>query len=350
MKKLLLLFTCSTLFFSGIAQNAGDDAEAFEFTVGGTFGKPKIVPKLDKLAIAQASIYFKNASTREVYENERGGLLGGRKSGGGAVAGRLTGYLETTDGELSQQEYQELADQFYVYLSQKLKEGGVTTVDWNTIAAADFHKSDGTSLDEIRKDADEMKKKGQIYTVVNANQGNTMYKYNMNGGINAAFAFGKIKRASRFSEDVDAPVVFLHLTVDFIDILLDGDVKTSSSRKENMFYTTITKSKNWKMDSEVGADVKVSTAGTAMFWNAKSQSETLNIKKDISSRTAFASGVSQDANKEVLRKKDNIFAKDFNMTPVVVSTTKAQYKAAAKKALENYADAFVAKIQMSKKS
>jgi hypothetical protein len=194
-----------------------------------------------------------------------------------------------------------------------------------------------------------MKKKGQVYTVVNANKGSSLYKYSITGGMNTGFAFGKVMKATKFAKDLDAPVVFMHLIVDFADIWLDGDVKTSNNRQETMFYTKVTSSKKFKMDAEVGADVKVSAAGTSMFWNEKSQSENLNVTKDISSNLAFSSGVSQDANKDVLKKKDNLFAKDFNMTPMVVTTTKAQYKAAAQKALENYADTFVAKIKMSKK-
>lgn len=322
--------------------------ESMKVATGGTFGKSKIIPKLDKLAIAQASVYFKTATTREVVENERG-AFGKRKSGGGSVAGRITAYLETTDGELTPEDFQELADGFYSYLGKKLSDAGVSTVDWDKITATDFYKNEGMDLDDIKKDEAQMKKKGQIYTVVNANKGNSLYRYNISGGISPGFAFGKIMKATRFSEDVDAPVVFMHLTVDFADIWLDGDVKTGSSREETMFYTKVTTSKKWKMDAEVGADLKVSTIGTSMFCNDKKQSENLNVTKDIPSYTSFASGVSQDANKEVLRKKDNIFAKDFNLTPMVVSTTKARYKAAAQKALENYADTFVAKIKISRK-
>ncbi|HYE54687.1 MAG TPA: hypothetical protein VD996_07585 [Chitinophagaceae bacterium] len=329
---------------------SAQDPEALKILVGGTFAKPKIIPKMEKLAIAQASIYFKTATTREVYENERGGLLGGRKSGGGAVAGRITAYLETTDGELTEQDYQELADNFYKYFNQKLQAAGVSTVDWNTITNTTFYKEDGTDLEELKKDMDAMKKKGQIYAHINANKGSTLYRYNIAGGMfNTGFAFGKAKRAEKFSEQIGAPAIYMHLVVDFADIWLDGDVKTGTSNESTMFYTKVTTSKKWKMDAKVGADMKVSTAGTSMLYNEKSQAEILNVVKDISSNVPFASGVSADASKEVLRKKDNIFAKDFNMTPMVVSTTKAQYKAAAAKALENYADTFVAKLAATKK-
>ena len=323
--------------------------ESLDVAVGGTFGKSKIIPRLDKLAIAQASIYFKNITTREVVEHERG-ALGRRKTDGGSVAGRITAYLQITDGELTEADYQELADGFYSYLSAQLNAAGVSTVDWNTIAATDFHREEGKDLDDVKKDLDAMKKKGQVYTAVNANKGNVLFKYNIDGGINPGFAFGKIKKANRFSETVGAPVVFMHLTVDFADIWLDGDVRTGTKETRTSFYTKITKTKKWKMDSEVGADMKVTPAGLSMFWNEKAQTENLVVKQDIHSGEAFASAVSEDAEKEKLRAKDNIFAKDFNLTPVVISTTKAQYKAAAKKALEVYADAFVAKVKMSRKS
>lgn len=350
MKAIILSLLAGTICYHVHAQPDATKLaqDNMKITAGGTFGKPKIVPSLDKLAIAQSSIYFKTATTREVLENERG-LFGGRKSGGGSVAGRITAYLETTDGELTEADYQKMADEFYQYLSAKLTAAGVTTVDWQKVAATEFYQEEGKDIEDVRKDASAMRRKGQIYTMVNANKGSTLWKYDITGGPSLGFAMGKIKKASRFSDDVEAPVVFMHLTVDFADIFLDGDVKTSSSREETMFYTKVTKSKNFKMDAKVGADVKVSTNGASMFWNHKSQSEILNVTGDIHSDMPFASGVSQDETKEVLRKKDNLFAKDFNMTPMVVTTTKEKYMAAAKKALENYADAFVARVKLSKK-
>ncbi|MFN8395892.1 MAG: hypothetical protein U0176_14745 [Bacteroidia bacterium] len=46
------------------------------------------------------------------------------------------------------------------------------------------------------------------------------------GGI--AFAFGKIKKASAFCEEIGAPAAFIYLNVDFADILLDVDIKSST--------------------------------------------------------------------------------------------------------------------------
>lgn len=322
--------------------------KTFTISGGGTFSKAKMMSKMDKLALAQTSIYFKTATTREVIEHERG-PLGRRKTDGGSVAGRLTAWLETTDGELTENDFQEVADHFYTYFSSKLTQAGVQPADWNAIAASAFYK-EGSDLEDIRKDLGQMKKKGQIYTVVNANKGTTMWKYNILGGINPGFAFGKGKRAASFSGDLDAPVMYSHIVVDFADIVLDGDVKTATKNESNMFYTKVTKTKKFKMNAEVGARMKVaSNAGMTYFMNDKGGAEAMTITRDIPSDMPFASAVEADAEKQKLRAKDNIFAKDFNMTPFVVVTTKDKYKAAAKNALETYADMLVAKIKLSKK-
>lgn len=105
------------------------------------------------------------------------------------------------------------------------------------------------------------------------------------------------------------------------------------------------------MDASVGANVKVAAnTGMLMFYNHKNQSESMNNVKDVTAGVSFASSVKENPDREKLAKKDNLFAKDFNMTPVVISTTKEAYKEAVRKALQNYADLFVAKIMFSKKA
>ena len=347
----LLMSICLLAVITAFSQDEKSVDETFKMYAGGTFGKGKMFGKMEKLALAQTSIYFKTATTREVIENERG-VFGQRKSGGGSVAGRITAYLETSDGELTDADFQELADGFYTYLSGKLKENGISTADWNAISNAEFYKEQGTDVDDVKKDMDEMKKKGQIYAHINSNKGNTLWRYNITGGMSPGFAFGKAKKAAKFSEELDADLAFMHIVVDFADIMLDGDVHTGTKHSYGADgMTKITKTKNWKMDASVGAHVKVAAnAGMSMFYNQKNLTESMGISRDVSSNTQFATSVAEDPNREKLRKKDNLFAKDFNMTPVVITTTKAQYKAAAKKALENYADFFVAKIRFSKKA
>lgn len=349
MKKIFFLLLLA-LTFSAYSQDEKTVDQTLKMYVGGSFAKPKIFGKMDKIAIAQSSIYFKTVTTREVVETERN-VFGQRKSGGGSVAGRLTAYLETTDGELADADFQELADGYYTYLTAKLKENGIEAVDWSAITNAEFYKEQGMDVDDIKKDMNEMKKKGQIYAHINANNGNTLWRYSITGGISPGFAFGKAKKAAKFSEEVGGDLAFMHIIVDFADIILDGDVKTGETTNYGAGgLTTITKTNKWKMDASVGANVKIAAGGMSMFYNKKNQTESMGVNKEISSGVPYSTSVEQDPTRQKLRNKDNMFAKDFNMTPVVIYTTKAQYKSAAKKALENFADIFILKIKYSKKA
>ncbi|MGZ8545329.1 MAG: hypothetical protein ACXWV0_08535, partial [Flavisolibacter sp.] len=304
MKQTVFFLVMICMIQTSLAQDEKTVDETLKMYVGGTFGKARMFGKLEKLALAQTSIYFKTATTREVIESERG-AFGKRKSDGGSVAGRVTAYLETTDGELTDADFQEVADSFYAYLSAKLKADGIATVDWNDISGNTFYKEQGVELDDIRKDMNEMKKKGQIYSHINANKGNTLWKYSITGGISPGFAFGKAKKAARFSEDVKGDLSFMHLVVDFADIMLDGDVATGTSTKYGADgITRITKNKKWKMDASVGANLKVAAnTGMSMFYNEKNHTESMGITRDVSSNIQFATSVTEDPGKQKLGNK-----------------------------------------------
>ncbi len=323
-------------------------AQAISLVGGGAMGKKVVVPKLDNIAIAQATVYFKHATTHEFLKNERG-AFGSRKSGGSSVSGRLTAYLETTDGELTAADYQELADGFYSYFTNKLKASGIPAVEWSKIAGAEFYQKDGEDLGE--NGIEEKQQGGQAYVRVNANKGKVLYNFNPFGGINPGFAFGKGKRAGKFSEEVGAPALYVHVVVDFADIVLDGDVRTGESHKSaGVGLTKITKTKNFKFEAEAGPNLKIkSNLGSAMFFNQKYQVDQMVVASDISSGVSYASAVSQDPEKKVLKKPVFTFGKDFKATPVVIETTKEEYKKAAAKALERYADEFVASIKANRK-
>ncbi|WP_290799161.1 hypothetical protein [Flavihumibacter sp. UBA7668] len=331
--------------------------DALKIVGGGAMGKKTIVPKIESLAFPQVTILYKTATTREMFKNERG-ALGGRKHGGGSVAGRVTSYLDITDVELTQEDYQQLTNGFYTYLLAACNKEGIKTVDWATVASQDFYK-DQEDKKEEEKMQQESQRRGQVYTTVNAYEGNTLLNYDPTKTMNLGFAFGRAKKASRFSDDLKADLAIVHLVVDFADIKMDGDVKTSQyTRSLAPFVYRITKTRDFSFNSTVEENVKV-LGGTAwdgkpiggriFFYNEKMQTDQILFDSDISADVKFATNVTQDPTKKVLNKKENIFAKDFNAVPVVVSTTKSAYISAVKKALENFADSFVKKIQASRK-
>lgn len=289
------------------------DADKLEIGVGGSFAKPKIIPKLNKLAIAQIAVSYKLFSEQKT--------AGKDKASGKTAGAKVAAYLETTDGELSDTDFQEVTDYFYSYFQKKLKANGIDTIAWSEIVAKDFYKSGEEKIVEEKGEKDV---KDQVKSI--AHKGNNLY-----GGA-TAFAFGKIKKASKFCEELDAPAGFFNVTVDFADVLVNVDVKTVQGGS----YIS------YKYNSSVTPEMKVVPSVFSLFWNEKSQAESLFMNGDIKSEFSYSDKITEDVSKarSGLAKQ---FAFRKEMTPVLIETTREKYKTAAKKALEKYADAFVAK-------
>ncbi len=311
MQHKLLLAAMALLLAGSNTIATAQDPDAIKIMVGGTFAKPKIMPNLEKFGIAQLTVNYKLTSTQTTIGKEKTFM------GGSNMAGtKITAYLETSDGELTEADFQEITDYFYSYFQKKLKSSGVDTVAWSKIAATEFYKDNDEK-------ADDKEDKNQVKVTCNANKGARIY-----GGY-TAFAFGKTKKATRFCEEIGAPAGFFHLTVDFADLAADANIKTGREKR------TITRS------SSVSPNMKVvPTGGTgfSLLWNEKTQSESLVMQKDISSGVTYHTNLTEDPS----RIKNKAFAFAKSMKPVIIETTREQYKAAAKKALEKYADTFIA--------
>ncbi len=300
------------------------DANKIEIAVGGSFAKPKIVPKLEKLGIAQVTINYKLSSTAKIISKDGStGVMAGAK---------ISAYLETTDGELTEADLQEISDYFYSYFQKKLKANNIDTVSWATITATDFYKNGSE-----KSEGDKKGKNENSWITNSAHKGNTLY----NGSI--VFAFGKIKKASRFSEDIGAPAGYFHLTVDFADLYVDLDIKTT--KESNMFYSKSTQRNKYSWAVKPQMKVVPNNLGMSLLWNEKSQAESLVLRNAIDGTLNYADAATEDASK----MKNSMWAFRKELKPVVIETTKAKYKAAAKDALEKYADAFVEKCKLLKK-
>lgn len=322
MKSKFILVSYFVLICSAIFGQS-TDANKIEIAVGGSFAKPKIVPKLEKLGIAQITINYKLSSTAKAL---------GKDGSTGVVAGaKISGYLETTDGELAESDFQEISDYFYSYFQKKLKANNIDTVGWATITATDFYKN-GSEKESDKKGGTE-----NSWITNSAHKGNQLY------GGNIVFAFGKIKKAAHFSEDIGAPAGYFYLTVDFADLLVDVDIKTT--KESNMFYSKSTQRNKYSWAVKPQMKVVPNKMGLSLLWNEKSQGESLVLKGELDGAVNFADAVTEDASK----MKNSMWAFRKELKPVVIETTKAKYKAAAKAALEKYADAFVEKCRQLKK-
>lgn len=318
-------------------------AEAIKITGGGTFFKPKIMPSLSKLALAQVTVNFKTVSTKSVTKVEKKQGIFGKQVGSAATAS-ITSYLETTDGELDEKDYQEVVNHFYSYFQRKLKENNIDTVGWDKISATDFYK-DG---DKEKDDNEEEKAKGNSWISHSAHNGNELF----NG--KTGFAFMKGKKAGKMCEEVDAPVAFIHTTVDFAD--LDVDVNIKSNAYKSTWTPNATNTTSFDSKSKVSAIMKISSmieSGNylSMLINEKMHQENITLNESVPSDADYATEMVKDPSRA--EKRSKVFrvslSKKMESTPVVISTTKEKYKAAAKQALERYADTFIAKALVLKK-
>lgn len=312
-----LLLICNLIF----AQSS--DADKIQI-----LSKPKLMAKLPKLAISQITIKYKLVSTaKTIGKDKRTGVVAGAK---------LSAYLETTDGTLTNADFQEITDDFYVYFQNRLKSNNIQTVDWSAITATDFYQNQEDKEDK------KTNRNENVWVTVTANNGKELY----GGGL--AFTFGKAKRAAKFCEDLGATAGFFNLTVDFADLLLDLEVNQSTS--ESMFTSTTTRSKKytWAVNPVINIDSPINGLNQydyTMLTNEKLLAEMSIVSQPIQGSIKYADSAVEDSSK----LKNSLFAFRKEMQPVVVQTTKEKYKAAAKEALQKYADAFVAKTLQLKK-
>lgn len=331
MKKLFLLPLSIFFCFNVVAQDA-DLSKAMEMFVGGTFGKPKIVPKLTKLGIAQVTVNFKHKSTRtSTVQEKKFSPIG--KTPGKSATGTVTAYLNFIDEDPTEEDYLEIVNHFYHYLQQSLKKAGIDTVSWEKVSATEFYASGKES--PLNDDEDKI--------TYNANNGNTLYDGKK------AFAFGKVKKAANFSETLDAPVAFVHATVDFADIMVNVSVKTSGYRSTwSPDYNAAKPVTHMKSKTTVAPLIHIpENSSHIMFFNQKMQGENMNVTSNLPAEMDYAASVTEDPS--LLKKKSKAFSVSFSKklesSPVIISTTREKYIEAAKKALEKMADAMIAKAK-----
>jgi hypothetical protein len=103
---------------------------------------------------------------------------------------------------------------------------------------------------------------------------------------------------------------------------------------------------SWAINPEMS--VGQAESGFTLFWNQKSQGEVLLLNNEIKGASQYHEKYSED-----MSKARSGIAKQFafrkELTPVLIETTREKYKAAAKKTLEKYANAFVVKCKEIKK-
>jgi hypothetical protein len=297
--------------------------------------KSKLIPKLEKLAITELTVNYKLTTTAKttVVEDRSGGKIAGA---------RVTGFLEFTDAEPTLDDYQGITDHFYRYFQKKLKENGIDTVGWNEITASEFYQKSGG--EEGDKEDAQKEGGGNKWVTCTANKGKIIHK-GMTG-----FAGGKGKRAMEFGKEFANAITF-KVNVDFADVMVNLDVKSTDSRSigGGWYYPATTSKKyTWGVHAQMMVGDQDNKNERTFIWAGKGWPEFLYQWNDIPVAGEYAESVTED-----LSKARSGLAKGFafrkELDPVLIQTTREKYLAAARNAVEKWADAFVARtVQMRK--
>jgi hypothetical protein len=325
-----IALTCGTVLAQKKKQEQAPPTDASRFN----WDKSKLIPKLKKLAITELTVTYKLTTTAKTIAQEQ-------RSGGQIAGARVTGFLEFTDSEPTQADYQGITDHFYRYFQKKLKENAIDTVGWNQITASEFYQKSGG--DEGDKEDAEKEGGGNKWVVCTANKGKVIHKGQ------AGFAGGKGKRAMEFADEFGTAASF-KVNVDFADVAVNLDIK-STDRKDvggGWYYPATTSKKyTWGVHAQMMVGNPESKEMT-YIWGAKGWPEFLYQWNDIPVEGNYAESVTEDASK-ARGGVAKAFAFRKEMDPVLIQTSREKYISAATNAVEKWVDAFVTRtVQMRK--
>ncbi|MDQ3801815.1 MAG: tetratricopeptide repeat protein [Acidobacteriota bacterium] len=293
--------------------------ETIAYVKAGTFGKPSVIKKTGKVALAHVRIHFKFITTQAVETRTN--------------SAKATVYL---DGAMTDADLQALTDEFHQMLRQKLAAIGIESIDWQAIQATEYYKNREAATEEKKRTNGDAQN-GQAWLSYTAFDGPVFYRYNpVTNAPDELFAYGKMKKIMKMSEDLAAEIMMLDAVVDFSSINLQTNVGTIW--KDDGAYT------NYQAEQKITAILSV-PGSLSYFFNSKGGFDTYNSKLPVAVRQNFASRLYEDQNKAALKTRTFFGDTRFTFTPVVVDADRQLYLAAARRVLAQYADLYVEKMR-----
>jgi hypothetical protein len=325
----VMVLVCGTVTGQKKKGEAPPPSDASRFN----WEKSKLVPKLKKLAITELTVNYKLTTTAKTVTVEN-------RSGGHIAGARVTAFLEFTDSEPTQADYQGITNHFYRYFQKTLKANGIDTVGWNEVTASEFYTKSGG---DDEKDDAEKEGGGNKWVTTTAHDGKIIHR-----GM-AGFAGGKGKRAMEFGQEFGTAACF-KVNVDFADVMVNLDVKSTDRRDAGggwYYPATSSKKYTWGVHSQMMVGDQDGKERT-YIWAGKGWPEFLYQWNDVPVEGNYAESVTEDVS-----KARGGIAKQFafrkELDPVLIQTSREKYLAAATHAVEKWVDAFVARcVEMRK--
>jgi hypothetical protein len=320
-KNLTFLFALPAIFvlhFAAAAQYERIADESIQYLKAGTFGKPDVIKKTTKMALSQVRVHYKIVTTKAAETRDNGA--------------KVTVYL---DGEMTNQDLQNLTDEFYVMLQRKLSALGIEFAPWDAITQTEYYNNrEEAQLEKNNVNADGGN--GQAWVSFTANKGPVFYRYDLTKGYGEPLAFGKMKKIGKMTEAVGADFATFDVVVDFTAI----DLATS----KDTVWEDGTKYLSYGADLKIGAMMSVPQS-YALFINQKMGFDQYASKLPIGQRDYFSGKPYQDDSKAAYKTRTIFGDTRFTFTPIVIGARRELYVAAARRALELYADIFVEKMR-----
>lgn len=321
--KLFLTILISIFAVSANGQGLGQVADkTFGYIKASTFGKPNVIKKTSKLSIGQVRVHYKLVTSRD------------KKQDGGSAD--VTTYLES---DLTKDDLQNLTNEFYGILQQKLGVIGISTTDWKAIEATETFQ-EALKKQEDKKLSDYDGKSGHAWISFTAFDGPLLLKFRPYGRVEL-IGNGQQKSFKKLAEQTGGDFLSMDLVVDFASITLDAEVKQD---KGFIFYGD----PYFHADYKIGGMINV-PQGYIWMSDAKNNFDQYMIALPVAERTPFTVAKPYEDASRASAANKNIFGDGkIKFTPVIIPTKREMYMAAARKVLSLYAEMFVEKIKFTR--
>lgn len=293
--------------------------DTIKYVKAGTFGKPDVAKKTEKLAIGQVRVHFKTVTSRS--------------SANGRNSADVTTYL---DSDLTTGDLEEIANEFYRSLTASLNKIGIATTSFDAVKTAEYY------IDRLAKRADDKNadydgKLGQAWVSVNAFDGPVLFRWRPQGTPEIV-GFGQLKKMAKTGETAGGDLMMIDVVLDFASIMLSADIKQD---RQGWFYGD----PYFHADYSIGGLMNVPESYIFMV-NGKNKFDTYRSEMPVAERFGFADKPREDPSKAAYSTAKYFNGERHSFTPLVITAKRDLYKLAAKKVLARYADVLAEKFRV----
>ncbi len=320
MKSKLFLISLILIFLvSANAQLSRVADETFSYIKASTFGKPAVAKKTEKLSIGQLRVHYKLITSRASVKNNN--------------AADVTVYL---DSDLTNVDLQNLTNEFYSILQQRLSAIGIGATDWKAIEATEYFQERQKSQED-KKPKDYDGKAGQAWVSFTAFDGPVLLNWRPYVGTEI-IGYSQFKKLSKTAETSGGDFASIDVVVDFASIMLNTEIKQD---KGFIFYGD----PYFHSEYSIGGMISVPQSYIYML-DRKNGFDQYKNDLPVAERIAFAGKPYKDETKAALATQNFFKEQRSSFTPLVIPTKRESYLIAARKVLTLYAELLAEKMRV----